>query len=305
MFPRIHVIRQPFRLPSPPTVPFVVLDVAFAGGAVVGKTHEFIREAGDRLRLWVDHHEHAEGWPQYADDERFVLVPSRVAHACPELVTPEVVARAGEVEAILAHHDFDGMMSAVRFILGGREPYEGADEDARAADSPGRGHVLSPRGERLVAALGEAQASREEAGYHEFYVDVAMSLVRGEESPALAAEIDALHGAAHDAMDRARRLAEGRRIEAPGVSVLRIEARLDGRMRRHVLSILEEEATIGLVLEGTPKRYWATAATYCDAVQLEEATDLDRGRHDFRFGPTKNADRLIQQLSELARRATS
>lgn len=303
MFSRIEVVRQPFNLPAPPSVPFVVLDVAFAGGAVVEKTHDFIREAGDRLRLWVDHHEHADGWPRYANDERFVLVPSRIAHACPELVTEDVVARAGEVGAVLAHHDFDGLMSAVRFLLGGKEPYPGADEDARAADSPGRGHVLSPRGERLVAALGEAQAERDEAGYHAFYVEIARSLVEGAESESLTREIDRLRAAANEAMIRAARLAEARRIEAPGVCVLRIDARLDGRMRRHVLSILEEEATVGLVLEGTPKRYWATAATYSDAVPLEEVAELDRGRHDFRFGPTKNADRLVQQLSGLVREA--
>jgi hypothetical protein len=60
---------------------------------------------------------------------------------------------------------------------------------------------------------------------------------------------------------------------------------------------------VGLVLEGTPKRYWATAATYHDTVALEEVAELNRGRHDFRFGPTKNADQMIGQLSGLVRRA--
>ena len=72
---------------------------------------------------------------------------------------------------------------------------------------------------------------------------------------------------------------------------------------RAVLAILEEMAPVGLVLEGTPKRYWATAATYQDAISLEAAADLNRGRHDFRFGPTKNADKLIATLSGQVRAA--
>lgn len=302
--PVIHVVRQPFALPSPPKVPFAVLDVAFAGGNATHRTHDFIREAGDRLRLWVDHHEHPQGWAEYANDPRFVLVSSRQAHACPELVTPEVVERAGKVEALLAHHDFDGLMSAVRFTLGGREPYEGADEDARAADAPGRGHVSSPRGARLSAALSEAGAQLEFDAFQDFYRDVARSLIAGEESMLLRVMVDGFERDAQDVVRRAHLLAATRRVEAPGVCVLRLDAQLDGNMRRAVLSILEEEATIGLILEGTPKRYWATAATYSEDVPLEEVEELDRGRHDFRFGPTKQADRLIAQLSVLAVRAS-
>lgn len=300
--PVIHVVRQPFALPAPPDVPFAVLDVAFAGGNATHRTHDFIRAAGDRLRLWVDHHEHPEAWPVYENDPRFVLVSSRLAHACPELVTPEVVERAGNVQVLLAHHDFDGLMSAVRFILGGREPYEGADEDARAADAPGRGHVSSPRGARLAAALSEAGAQLEFDAFQDFYREVAQSLITGDESMLVTVVVDGFARDAQDVSRRAEVLAVSRRVEAPGVCVLRLEAQLDGNMRRAVLSILEEEATIGLVLEGTPKRYWATAATYSEDIPLEEVKELDRGRHDFRFGPTKQADKLIERLSALTTR---
>jgi hypothetical protein len=297
---RITVVSKPFALPEPPDGPFVMLDVAFAGGSATGKTHDFIARAGDRLRLWVDHHEHPEGWARYADDARFLLVSSKIAHACPELVTADVVTRAGPVEHILAHHDFDGMMSAVRFLNGGREPYDGADEDARASDSPGRGHTLSARGRRLSVALGEAMADLEEGPFHDLYRAVAQSVLTGREDAPLTTELDRLVREAENVQARAQVVAEKRRIEAPGVSVLRLEAKLDGRMRRAVLSILEDEAAVGLVLEGTPKRYWATAATYHEAIALDEATDLDRGRHDFRFGPTKDGDGLVALLSRLA-----
>src|SRR5438874_1379065 len=90
--PRIDIISRPYVLPPPPDVPFAMLDIAFAGGNASERTHDFIRAAGDRLRLWVDHHEHPLSWARYPGDPRFVLVPSRIAHACPELVTPDVVA---------------------------------------------------------------------------------------------------------------------------------------------------------------------------------------------------------------------
>lgn len=302
-YPRIEIVRRPFALPPPPSNAFVVLDVAFAGGSAIDKTHAFIDAADRRLRLWVDHHEHPAGWARYEGDPRFVLVPSRLAHACPELVTPEAVERAGNVEVVLAHHDFDGLMSAVRFVIGGREPYPGADEDARAADAPGRGHHLSPRAERLVAALSESASDPSEETFFDLYRKVARSLIENHEPSALTSEIDRLYEEAQSVTRRAEQLAAPRRVEAPGVCVLRVEARLDGRMRRAVLSLLEEEAAIGLVLEGTPKRYWATAATYSDAVVLEEVACLDRGRHDFRFGATKDASALVGQLSSLARAA--
>lgn len=300
--PLIHVVRQPFALPAAPDAPFAVLDVAFAGGNATHRTLDFIAAAGDRLRLWVDHHEHPQAWPSFESDDRFVLVSSRRAHACPELVTPEVVAAAGRVDAVLAHHDFDGLMSAVRFELGGRPPYDEADEDARAADAPGRGHVLTPRGQRLSEALSQASAQLELPAFEALYREVAASLVSGREPPSLASALDGFFRDAQDVLRRAQVLARTRQVEAPGVCVLRLDAQLDGNMRRAVLSILEEEAVVGLVLEGTPKRYWATAATYFDDVALEEVEELDRGRHDFRFGPTKQADRLIERLSALARR---
>ena len=38
------------------------------------------------------------------------------------------------IDTIIAHCDFDGALSAVKWILQGKEP-EGADEDARAIDN--------------------------------------------------------------------------------------------------------------------------------------------------------------------------
>ena len=116
----------------------VVLDVAFAsnaGGASFEKvTLPFIEGLGDRLAMWIDHHDH-ERHTEYADDPRFVLRTKAQHGACPELVTPERVAWAGEVDTVCCHVDFDGLCSAAKWIREGTEPYEGADDDARAIDT--------------------------------------------------------------------------------------------------------------------------------------------------------------------------
>ena len=116
----------------------VVLDIAFAanaGGASFEKvTLPFIEGLGERLAMWVDHHDHQKH-AAYASDPRFVLRTKAEHGACPEMVTPERVEAAGKVDTICCHVDFDGLCSAAKWIRGGVEPYPGADHDARAIDT--------------------------------------------------------------------------------------------------------------------------------------------------------------------------
>src|ERR1700733_4792508 len=116
----------------------VVLDVAFAseasGGGFAKLTKPFIDRLGTRLAAWVDHHDHVLH-AEYAKDPRFVLATKAEHGACPEMVTPEVVERAGAVDTIVCHTDFDGLCSAAKWMRGGKEPYVGADDDARAIDT--------------------------------------------------------------------------------------------------------------------------------------------------------------------------
>ena len=130
----------PRKLPAARSLPgrVVVLDIAFAsnaGGASFEKvTGAFIRGLGDRLAMWIDHHDH-ELHPEYAHDPRFILRTKAEHGACPELVTEARVALAGAIDSICCHGDFDGLCAAAKWIRGGIEPYPGADDDARAIDT--------------------------------------------------------------------------------------------------------------------------------------------------------------------------
>lgn len=117
----------------------VVLDVAFA--ATIGSTvsfelvtQPFITALGARLAAWVDHHDH-EKHAEFAHDSRFVLATKAQHGACPEMVTPELVRQTGPIDCICTHIDLDGLYAAAKWILGGKQPYPGADDDARAVDT--------------------------------------------------------------------------------------------------------------------------------------------------------------------------
>lgn len=117
----------------------VVLDVAFA--ATIGSTvsfdlvtRPFLDGLGARLAAWVDHHDH-EKHAAFAHDPRFVLATKAQHGACPEMVTPELVRQTGPIDCICTHVDLDGLYAAAKWILGGAQPYPGADDDARAVDT--------------------------------------------------------------------------------------------------------------------------------------------------------------------------
>src|SRR3954447_6112740 len=97
-----------------------VLDIAFAsegGGAGFEKTTlPFIRGLGSRLAAWVDHHDH-DRHVDYKDAPRFVLATKAEHGACPELVTPDVVERAGPVDTVAMHLDLDGLYSGAKWVL--------------------------------------------------------------------------------------------------------------------------------------------------------------------------------------------
>ena len=115
---------------------------------------------GDRLAMWIDHHDHVMH-ARYAGDARFVLSTKAEHGACPEMVTPELVARAGQVDTVCCHTDFDGLCSAAKWMRAGVEPYPGADaardrhatrQNERGAARSSTGHCARDRATTACAA---------------------------------------------------------------------------------------------------------------------------------------------------------
>lgn len=153
------VFASPRGLPRPAAVHgrVVVLDIAFAANAGGGVcfdtvTRPFLDGLGERLAAWVDHHDH-ERHPDFAQDPRFRLATKAEHGACPEMVTPEIVSRTGPIDTIVTHVDLDGLYAAAKWILGGREPYPGADRDARCIDTrTGRPGAMAVRIDHALRA---------------------------------------------------------------------------------------------------------------------------------------------------------
>ena len=291
-------VEQPGNLPAPPAEGRVaVVDVAFAGGEnFETSTLPFLAALGDRLAIWIDHHEHPVGWSRFRDDPRFVLVPNRIAHACPELVTPDVVRRAGRVDVVVAHADLDGLLSAVKFLRGGEPPWPEADEDARAADSPGRGHAYSPRARLLSEALDHAGAELRTAQRESLRQQLVEALVQGELPPALQRRVAELAKAHEEALAPVEGLAAQAREEARGVLVARVPKALPRPVKKALLSRLEERAPIGVVVEARA----ITAATFRDDIDLSLCDALAAGRSDYRFGQADDGGRaVVARLGEL------
>jgi hypothetical protein len=185
-----------------------VLDVAFAsegGGASFDKTTlPFITGLGSRLAAWVDHHDH-ERHVDYVGDPRFVLTTKAQHGACPELVTPDVVRNAGPVDTVAMHLDLDGLYSGAKWVLGGEEPYPGADDDARAVDT--RRGEPGPIATRIDRAL--RARFRDETLKHR----VIQYLVARAKSPVLWDEIEQAARLIDPLLDESRRLADGYRLQ--------------------------------------------------------------------------------------------
>jgi len=148
-----------------------VLDIAFAaegtGHSFEKVTGVFLQGLGDRLAAWVDHHDHPYH-ARFRDDPRFVLCTKAEHGACPEMITPALVERAGPVDSVVCHTDVDGLYAAAKWIRGGVEPYPGADDDARAIDTR--------IGEASPAALDVDRALRVRGREEDFLARVVASL---------------------------------------------------------------------------------------------------------------------------------
>ncbi|HMJ56645.1 MAG TPA: hypothetical protein VK540_31470 [Polyangiaceae bacterium] len=211
----------PRKLPKAPELRgrVVVLDVAFAseasGGGFDKITRPFIEGLGARLAMWVDHHDSAEH-ARFAGDPRFFLATKAEHGACPEMVTPDLVARAGQVDTIVCHTDFDGLASAAKWIRGGIEPYANADDDAWAIDT--RLKRPGPIGERLDRAL------RARPSDHGLFGLVVRHLSSGLADASLWSIIDAAAAELVPIEAETRRVAEWYVRISPGVALVDVSS---------------------------------------------------------------------------------
>jgi hypothetical protein len=196
----------------------VVLDIAFASES--GKTSfttvtlPFITRLGSRLAAWVDHHDH-ERHVDYAGDARFVLANKAEHGGCPEMVTPELVKRIGPVDTIAVHVDLDGLYAGAKWVLGGIEPYDGADADARAIDT--RCGKPGPIAERIDRAL--RARFRDETLKHR----ILQYLLARTHAPHHFEEIDAAARLVDPLLEQAQRLSEQYRVDG-GVAYLEVKS---------------------------------------------------------------------------------
>lgn len=135
---RVVVLDIPFALPVAPADHslFHPETLKFYQAEFETQTLAFIRRLDIQLVLWVDHHDHAN-WPMFQKDPRFLLVSQNMAPAAAVLINENLfqTPQATAVDTIIAHGDFDGLISTARFILQGALPYPQALQDAVVADT--------------------------------------------------------------------------------------------------------------------------------------------------------------------------
>lgn len=221
----------------------VVLDIAFAAEGL-GKgfdktTGKFIEQLGPRLAKWVDHHDHP-AHERYTRDERFVLATKAQHGACPEMIDEEMVRQTGPVDTILAHFDLDGIYAAAKWLLGGKEPYAGADDDARAVDT--RIGTPGPEAQRIDKAL---RAHYADPTLKQQILNYLVSgLKPGLERQAIDAAV-----ADYDRMEaEAERLAETYEIDGD-VALIHIPSSAKPFDKTELLLLGQKKATVSVVVE--------------------------------------------------------
>lgn len=267
------VYGTPRKLPRPHRLSgrVVVLDIAFAsgaGGASFDKvTGPFIKALDDRLAAWIDHHDHALH-ASFAEDPRFVLATKQEHGACPEMITPELVSRIGPVDTICCHVDFDGICAAAKWMLGGEEPYPGADKDAWCIDT--RLGTPSARAAMLDRAL---RAAPNDVGTRGLILRFLLG--RGEDD----AVLPPLREAAARLEERervAQQLAQQFRPLGPGVDAVVCE--LEGPTApydlTHLLLLGQKQARVAVVLDGQNAAF---AAQFDSGLNLPRLFGLEGG----------------------------
>lgn len=291
MLPQHLAFGTPRKLPRPSALEgaVVVLDIAFAGaGGNRGfdkLTLPFIEALGPRLRAWVDHHDH-EAHDNFRDDPRFLLATKAQHGACPEMITPELVERAGPVDTIVCHTDFDGLASAAKWMRRGLEPYEGCDADARAIDT--RMGSASKIAERIDRAL---RARPRDAGLFGLIV---RHLYEGLSDAGLWSVIDAAAAELGPIENRTRQAAQGYRRLSPGVAIVDIRGGHLKAVDKTLLLLLgQEREPVSVVVD---EHNVAVAARFDSGLNFLEMFGLKGGMPTRVSVPHKQLRRVLTAL---------
>jgi hypothetical protein len=246
MLPQRIAFGTPRRLPkaSQLTGKVAVLDIAFAAGGkesgFEGVTLPLINGLGERLRAWVDHHDH-ELHARYATDARFVLSTKAEHGACPEMITPDVVQRLGPVDTIVCHTDFDGLASAAKWMRGGEEPYPGCDADAHAIDTRlGKPSAIANRFDRAL------RGRPRDTG---LWGIIVRHMYEGLQDNGLWASIDAAGAELAITEKETRRAAAGYSVLTPGVAVVDVRTGFATVEKTLLLLLGQERAPVSLVID--------------------------------------------------------
>ena len=280
----------PRTLPRPETLAgrVAVLDIAFAaeggGSSFEGITLPFINGLGARLAAWVDHHDH-ERHKDYANDPRFVLSTKAEHGACPEMVTPEVVAHAGPVDTVAVHLDLDGLYAGAKWALGGVEPYAGADADARAVDTR--------RGEPGPIATRIDRALRARFRDTNLKHRVVQYLIARTKAPHHWEEIEKAARLIDPLLDEARRIAERYRVDG---NVAFVEARANAPYDKTELLLLgQTRAAVAVVRDAGSLSIAADFESGLDFVKLFE---LGGGMPTRVSVPESRLDEVLEKLHQ-------
>ncbi len=240
------ILATPRSLPKAANLPgrVVVLDIAFAsnaGGMSFEKvTGKFIAELGARLALWVDHHD-SDHHAQFASDSRFVLHRKAEHGACPELITPALVAHAGRVESIVCHNDFDGLMSAAKWLRGGHECYPGADSDAFAIDT------CSAQSSQLAQIIQRSILTQ--AKNQDWLLSIVSFLASGANNAGMLAEIEQVGKPYRQLQQAAESLAAQFVRAAKDTVLVTVPPDWPAYDRTHLLLLGQAQARIAAVLD--------------------------------------------------------
>jgi hypothetical protein len=279
----------PRKLPSANTLVgrVVVLDIAFAaeggGSSFAGVTIPFINGLGSRLAAWVDHHDH-ERHVDFERDRRFLLAKKAQHGGCPEMITPEFVAWVGPVDTVAVHVDLDGLYAGAKWVLGGVEPYEGADADARAVDT--RRGEPGPIASRIDRAL-RARFRDETLKYQ-----VIQYLLARTQAPALWEEIEKAAKLIDPMLDQARKIADRYRVEH---DVAYVEARSSSPYDKTELLLLgQQRAKVAVVRDAGSL---SIAADFESGLDLVKLFDMGGGMPTRVSVSESRLDEVMQKLA--------